>query len=370
MGRRQLNRKTVFGLLSLNWDKKKIKKECKISERTYFRILEQYKALPQEEKDKIRREASKEEDAKAQFEDYSFVQRWIQTMQSERVKSWRERLAQCRRIWVILQKKNPENWTVDDIKLRAIPELRKKARSVFTYLVSVRSLRPDFKPKISTKREKYAVNQAWKVKFEKLNENGRQLLKVFLATGNLQAQTLKHTHITLGCREGEKNYKLCKRGEIKEEQIGGLLGLRWEKVNWNSRRTDVFESKTGGGFEWLDCPLDLFGDTCFNLLMQYWEQKGKPASGRIFDIDVAELMRIYKEASEAVGMEINPHMARKIHASLCHDADIPLEIVAGDAPQGMVGVGWEDLTTLKKFYLAFSKKKLQTAKDQCRQLSL
>jgi len=77
-----------------------------------------------------------------------------------------------------------------------------------------------------------------------------------------------------------------------------------------------------------------------------------------------------REASEAVGMEINPHMARKIHASLCHDADIPLEIVVGDAPQGIVGVGWEDLATLKKFYLAFSKKKLQTAKDQFRQLQI
>jgi hypothetical protein len=369
-GRPKVDRKIFFQCLALNMSKAQIKKLIKISERQYFRMKPEWDKLPPEKQLEIRKEAEKGETAKKNFVEYEMVQKWIQRLQSERVVSWKERLCQAQRVWLILQKKDPARWTVDDIKLRAIPELRKKARSVFTYLVSVRSLRPDFKPIISTKREKYPVNTAWKGKFEKLNDNNRVLLKKFLDTGDLEAQTLKHVHITLGCREGSRNFNEWRLGRIEEEKIGGLLGLRWEKVNWNRKAIDVYESKTGGGFEWQDCPLDLFGDACFSFLQQYWEQRGRPATGRIFDSGVTRLRDIYKEVSEAVGMQINPHMARKIHASLCHDADIPLEIVAGDAPHGLVGVGWEDLTTLKKFYLAYSRKTVQAAKDQCRQLSL
>lgn len=370
MGRRQLDRKTIFGLFSLNWDKKKIKRETGISERTYFRSLAEFQALPEEEKAKFRREALKEEDAKTLFTDYAFVQKWTQRMQSENIKSWKSRLSCCEKVWLLLQKKNPENWTPDDVKLRAIPTLREGKKSIFLYLIAIRSLRPNLKEHLSTKREKGQISTTWKPKFEKLVENKRQLLTTFLNCGTLQRQTLKHAHITLGCREGVSNYDLFSMGKLDENKIGGLLGLRWEKVNWNNKTIDVYESKTGGGFEWQDCPLDLFGDTAFNLLIRYWEEQGKSSNGRIFNISRKELYAIYEEASDAVGIEVNPHMARKIHASLCHEADIPLEIVAGDVPHGIVGVGWEDLTTLKKFYLAFSKSKLQEAKDHCRTISL
>ena len=318
----------------------------------------------------MRRNALKEEDAKAQFTEYPMVQKWVQIMQSERIKGYRGRLSMCEKAWLILQKKNPENWTIDDIKLRVVPELRTRMKSIFAYLVAIRSLRPDFKPKISTKREKAPVNTEWKPKFEKLNENNRQLLQTFLNAGNLEAQTLKNVQIALGCREGRGNYSEWKAGRVTEENIGGVLGLRWNKVNWNNKSIDVYESKTGGGFDWTDCPVDLFGDTAPQLLRQYWESVGKPETGRIFNITIDRLEKIYNEGSQAVSIKINPHMARKIHASLCHEADIALEIVAGDAPHGIVGVGWEDLTTLKKFYLAFSKKKLAAAKDQCRTIAL
>ncbi len=377
MGRRQLARKTVFSLLSLNWDKKKIKKETKISERTYFRILEEYKALPETEKEKLRHDALKEEDAKALFTDYPFVQKWTQRLQSEKVRSWKIRLSLCEKVWLLLQKKNPENWTSDDIKIRAIPELRKGKKSIFNYLIAIRSLRPDLKKDVGTKREKAQVNTSWKPKFEKLIENDRALLKAFLSHGSLLAQTLKNVHITVGSREGVNNYREYGQNRMAETEIGGILGMRWEKVNWNNRTIDVYETKTGGGFDWLNCPLDLFGDTCFKLVTQYWESCGKPKEGRIFQIsaykeasDKESLYGIYAEASDFVGIDINPHMARKIHASLCHEADIALEIVAGDRPHGLVGVGWEDLTTLKKFYLSFSKKKLESAKTQGRTIAL
>lgn len=132
----------------------------------------------------------------------------------------------------------------------------------------------------------------------------------------------------------------------------------------------------------MNCPLDLFGERTFEMLREYWIQQGKPTVGRIFG-DVAYtpqvfhngdemfLTEIYKETAEAIGEKygrkgITPHFARKLHASLLIDADIPLEMVAGDKPFGIMGVGWEDLATLKKYYLAFRKSKIMEARMKAR----
>jgi len=367
-------------MLALNWDKKKIKREAKLSERTYWMIKAEYDNLPQNTKDQIKNEASEEEKAKAKFEDYEFVQRWVIRMRdADRVKSWKPRFNQCRRIWLILQKKNPENWTIDDIKLRAIPELRKRCpKTVFHYLIALRSLRPDFKMPdkegqiLSTKREKGKVSVAWRYIYKRIVQGKK--LEAFFKAGNdgsklgLEKELIKRLHVTLGCREGTKGK-------------GGIIHLEWEKVDWKNRTTDVYESKTGGGFYWLGCPLDLFGDRTFEMLKEWYEMNGKPSKGLMFPNlcygkkvethEELELRNIYKEAGEAIGEpDIKPHFARKLHASLLKKAKVPAEVVAGKAPHGIVGVGWEDLTTLMKFYVAFADEEIEEAKQKARNLNI
>ena len=367
LGRKMIDRSPIFRMLALNWDKRKIKRETKVSERTYWLVKAEWDKLSEAEREEIKRSATEEEKAKARFEDYELVQKWVVRMESERIKSRRGRLNLCRKIWLILQKKNPENWTIDDIKLRAIPELRKTTKSVFNYLIAVRSLRPDFKfpdekgETLSTKREKGKISFAWKYIYQRIVQEG--LVQKFFESARIDSENplrdegLVRTHVTLGCREGS-------RGE------GGVLGLEWEKINWKAKTIDVYEGKTGGGFYWLDCPLDLFGDTCFNLLEEYWVQCGKPREGKIYPMDYQQLKAIYDRIAKALDMNIHPHFARKLHASLLRSKDIKLEIVAGDAPHGIVGVGWEDLSTLKKFYIAFAQEDIQKTKEKARELAL
>ena len=369
MPRPKIDRGEVLRLMALNWNKKQIKKKVGMGEATYWRIKAEYDKLGEVERDTIRELATQEEKAKEKFMDYEMVQHWITRMRSgtAQIKSWRQRFNFCRRVWLILQKKNPQNWTIDDIQLRALPELRKRAKSVNHYLIALRSLRPDFKfpnekGDVLGTHKKSAPKIEWKYVYERLAQEGK--LEGFFKAGGFKAELVKRLHVTLGCREGSKG-------------IGGILGIEWDRINWKKKTIDIYEGKTGGGFYWEGCPLDLFGERTFEMLQQYWNERGKPTSGKIFEgmIYQYHLRPIYKETAKAINEQygskgITPHFARKLHASLLIDADVPLEMVAGDKPFGIMGVGWEDLTTLKKYYLAFRKAKIEENLQKAQKLNI
>lgn len=373
MGRPRIDRVSVFKMLALKWDRKKIKKEGKISEATFWRVTAEYNGFSEDQKEGIKGLALEEGRAKAKFEDYEYVQNWVSRMKNGRkpIKSWRKRFNACRRVWLILQKKNPQNWSIEDIDLRVLPEIRKKApRAINNYLVALRSLRPDFKfpdikGEILTTEKKPEPSFEWKNIYDRIMK-GEQV-ELFLRAGGFLPELVKRLHVAIGCREGTKE--------------GGILGLEWNRINWDKKTIDVFEGKTGGGFYWIDCSLDLFGDTAFNMLEKYWEEQGKPKTGLIFsnvcysDERKADfsLTGIYEESATAIKEQygrgaITPHFARKLHACLLIDQDIPLEMVAGDKPYGIMGVGWEDLSTLKKYYLAFTKRKIREARMKARRV--
>lgn len=384
MPRPRRNRNLIFKGFALNWNKRKIKREFHISERTYFRVKDAWEKLAQEDRDRIIREATQEEKAKAKLEDYEYVQRWIALMKSERLRSWKSRLNLCTKVWEILNRKNPEHWTYDDIKLKVIPTLRKGRKSIFTYLVAIRSIRPDFKhglKAIKTKGEKPKINFAWRIAFKQIVR--KQLLQEYFKASTIQSEyplrdeALVRCHVEWGCREGKSGFIRYRKGEVSETEIGGILGVRWEDIDWEAATISIYETKTGGGIKWLDCPMKLFGDSAYNMLKQYWLKEGKPQSGRIFNINIDELDAIHRRIRkhfEEKGHEwakvIKPHFDRKLHASLCKHAGIPLEIVAGQAPHGIVGVGWEDISTLMKFYIAIADKELKESRVKARQLQI
>ena len=371
MARPSFERDEIFRYLVSEYvGKEEIKKKTGVSERTYWRVKREFDLLDDTAKLSIRKVAEAELRSKwikSKFVDYKFVQHWIALMKSDKIKLWKRRFNACRRIWKILQKKNPEKWTSDDYKLRVKPQILKTNETDYGYAIAIRSLRPDLED-IPAKKPQPKYD--WKYVYARIMEQNK--LETFIKIGGFKHELLKRLHVILGCREGTTG-------------IGGILGLEWERINWRNKTIDVFEGKTGGGFYWLNCPLDLFGDRAFEMLHEYWIQQGKPTSGKIFG-DIAYdkggrdrlnggeyLTDIYKEGSEAIGEKygrggITPHFARKLHACLLIDADVPLEMVAGDKPFGIMGVGWEDLSTLKKYYLAFRKSKIEENRNKTRTL--
>ena len=370
MARPRFERDEIFRhLVSEYVGKEEIKKKTGISEATYWRVKREFDLLDDVTRLSIRKTSEAELRSrwiKSKFIDYKFVQHWIALMKSDKIKSWKRRFNACRRIWKILQKKNPENWTSDDYKLKVKPQILKTCETDYDYAIAIRSLRPDLEKDIPAKKPQPKYD--WKYAYARIMEQNK--LETFIKIGGFKHELLKRLHLTLGCREGSKG-------------IGGILGLEWNRINWRNKTIDVFEGKTGGGFYWLNCPLDLFGDRTFEMLRQYWIDQGKPTMGKIFgDIKYHRrkrqegefLTEIYEESAKAIGEEygregITPHFARKLHACLLIDADVPLEMVAGDKPFGIMGVGWEDLSTLKKYYLAFRKSKIEENRNKARTLS-
>ena len=266
MPRPRIDRGKLFRFLALNYPKKRIKKEMKIGEATYWRAKKEFDNLSDEEKETIRSMATQEEKAKEKFIDYEFVQLWVARMKNKPIKSWKRRFRDARKIWLLLQKKNPKNWTGDDYNLRAKPQILKTCETDYGYAIAIRSLRPDLEDDIPAKKPDPKFD--WKYIYERIMSQDK--LETYLEVGSFKHQLLKRLHLTLGCREGSTG-------------VGGILGLEWDRINWRKRTIDVFEGKTGGGFYWLDCPLDLFGDRTFEMLQEFWIQQGKPTSGRIFE---------------------------------------------------------------------------------------
>ena len=308
---------------------------------------------------------------------YETVQTFINERRGD-LEGLRDVLNHCERFWSFVGKKDPKLWTKSDwsgfLQEKTLVYNRKTYlltdSTRFGYSVAVRYVAPQLKDYYGmTKKLKQALKKH-RIKIQAFIEEFRYVMKSSKLT---DFDKLFHlTHVTLGSREGY---------DPKKE--ASILFANWNRLKWSSKTIDIFESKTGGGFFWEDCPLDLFGEE-FDLvgrLRRYWIEKGKPTEGRIFEITPKELSEMYrritqvyfefKAPSEYGVKTIRPHYSRKIHVNICaNDMGLPLELVAGEAPKGTCGVGWEDLTTLKSYYLSLkegrTQRRIELAKKRLR----
>lgn len=277
-------------------------------------------------------------------------------------------LNQCERFWSFTGKKDPKLWSKSDwsaflqektlVYNRTTYLLSDSTR--FGYAVAVRYVAPLLKDYDGmTKKLKQALKRH-RIKIKAFIDEFRYVMRSSKLT---DFDKLFHlAHVTLGSREGY---------DPKKE--ASILYADWSKLDWNSKTLDVFESKTGGGFFWEGCPLDLFGEE-FNLvskLRNYWIEKGRPSEGRIFPISPDELSAIYKRLTavyfefktpaEYGVKQVRPHYARKIHVNICaNDMGLPLEIVAGERGKGYAGVGWETIDVLRDYYLSLKEGRISS----------
>ena len=159
-------------------------------------------------------------------------------------------------------------------------------------------------------------------------------------------------HATLGCREGKPLVN----------PNASLLGINWGRYNREVKTIDVWEPKTGGGTWWRDIPLDLFFRDLPAKLETLWLSLDKPSEGRILPWSYEQLRGIYKKASKILGRKINPHDARRSHATWLLDADCDVRAIIGEYnPQRgegrALGVGWENPEIFFRRYGRLSKKK-------------
>jgi len=166
-------------------------------------------------------------------------------------------------------------------------------------------------------------------------------------------------HLTLGCREGWKTK-------------GGIWNLTWDTLYLTSSESpygypagDCYEGKTKGGTWWRGIYLQLFFPELPKELLQYRpdDYHGRKVLESL-GFTKSSARRIYRKIEKIIGRRFNPHFTRHTHATLLVKAGVPMQLVAGKPESAFFGVGWEDLSTLYKFYVSLSAWSLQEFKNE------
>ena len=296
--------------------------------------------------------------------DYETVQNYINHAQRQELKSYKAMLRMAEQVWRALGYKDPANWTIDPV----VEFIKTKTdASQGGYVSAVRCVAPQFSEKTN---KNYLATGFYREKIQRRRKPlfAQDILKVHEAIEARLTPYHKDTfdlHITLGAREGAKNTE------------AGICGISWDRFKDGFSRVDLFESKVRArGIWWRDCPVGLFFHDLPARLKQRWIEEGKPTTAKVIKGGYMELLRLYKEIRKACKEywqgkvdpnllkemgTLRPHDADKIHCNLCWDADISLEVVAGQhigksEGLGLVGRCWLSTDTIKKYYLSLTQR--------------
>jgi len=172
-------------------------------------------------------------------------------------------------------------------------------------------------------------------------------------------EALYKAQVNMGCREG------ARKGT-------GIVSLRWENINYNTRRCKIRDKGKKGkpARLWVQVPLDLFyWIHGWETLVRYHEQRFgyKPtqdqhAMGLVFPISYFSYRVMFHNTRHRCDSRIKqdletmkPHIFRKTHAQWAKRIGVSLENLCGDTESspciGRYGVGWDDPKVPLKYYL-------------------
>ena len=276
-------------------------------------------------------------------------------MQQKRIKGVAKAI---RRVWKLMDKTDPHTWTYTELMKRIETQYSKhineKDQKVFEKPAAVLhllgALNTVFKGIIPENFSADLSRPKGELKdfftFEEFNlfieacEGIAELSKVGW-------QALFKSQVNGGFREGTNGRN-------------GILGLLWENITFCTKRCKAVEKGGRGNASrvWENVPLDLFPWLHgWESLMQFWEEQGKPTSGRVFKISYDVYLSYFHKTRHKCNGRIageketfRPHIFRKTHAQWLRKLRVPLEIVAGEFPQGIYGVGWDNIQVLKDRY--------------------
>lgn len=296
--------------------------------------------------------------------DYETVQTYIKRARRDGLKRYRDQIQNARRAWTFLNGRDPAYWNADEV-CEYLCTLSRGAQS--RMLDSIRQVAPQIAIKGSR-------DQVQTGRFrEKLMRRKKDLFgnEINMMHKALESEkefeyirTIFDLHLTLGAREGST------------DPNSGLVGLTWDRFKKNFSKVDLYESKVRGGIWWRDCPLDLFFKDLPGRLKDLWIERGKPTTEKVLRNGYKGLTQLYKTIRNILRayyqdtadpsllkefITLRPHDADKIHVNLLWEAEIPLEVVAGQflgqsEGLGLMGRGWLDINVIKKYYLSLTQR--------------
>jgi predicted DNA-binding protein YlxM (UPF0122 family) len=359
----------LLDILELAWLKDKsvrlIARKYKVSHQTIRRILEDLKPYKQEIKLFLELVPRRKVfwNRTEETSDYETIQAYIRRAKRDELVKWKKTLALARKCWTYLKYKDPTRWTAQETH----DFLSTKTEgSQARYLDCIRQVAPQIADrkslqyiKTSRYREKLRLR-----KKDLFGSEVKMMLDALTEMGLHYHATILKLHITLGCREGGKKAN------------AGMTYIQWEHFKKDFTRLDIFESKVRGGIWWRNCPIDLFWKNLPKEIWSIWVERDKPTTDRLVLGGYRKLLKMYKEMrldwaqyfkgklEPSLFKEITtlrPHDADRIHCNLLWEADVKLEVVAGQylgrgEGLGLMGRGWLDINTIKKHYLSLTQR--------------
>ena len=368
----------VLDILELNYLKdrpyRKLAKKFETSYHTIFRLLKLAEPWKQEIAHYLVTIPRRKNFFNKQSEtsDYETVQNYIERAKRDKLKNWKTFVNTAMKCWKFLKYKDPCRWTANDVVayLDQAEGLGPSGQS--QHLDAIRQVAPQIADKhsresVKTGRYRQKIPRRKKEVFGPEYQMIRQALKLAEMDYELLVIDL---HVTTGAREGTKDTK------------AGMCGISWDRFKKNFTRMDLWESKVRGGFWSRDCPVDLFFKDLPERLRDLWIERGKPQDAKVIEGGYKALLDVYGTIRNVVAEEyrgkvepsvfkeltdLKPHDADKIHVNLCWEAEIPLEVVAGDYLGGMEASGlcgrvWLSVDTIKKYYLSLNKRSKRMGK--------
>ncbi|NIO36595.1 hypothetical protein GTO27_02720 [Candidatus Bathyarchaeota archaeon] len=295
--------------------------------------------------------------------DYETITTYIKRAKRDGLCNWKKVIKTAERCWKYFKHKNPKYWTAD-VVLDYLLTLSDGAQS--SMLDAIRQIAPQIADKNSTE---YIGTGRFREKVRRRKKDifGDEILLIHEGLEALSLtleKTVFDLHITLGAREGSKNPE------------AGLCGLSWARFKKDFTRVDVYESKVRGGIWCRSCPIDLFFKDLPQRLYGLWKIRKQPIQEKLILGGYKELRDIYKRIRQALKKywkkkldpslytelcTLKPHDADKIHCNLLWEAEVPLEVVAGQylgqgEGIGLMGRIWLDINTIKKHYLSLTQR--------------
>jgi len=307
--------------------------------------------------------------------DYETIQSYIRRAKRDGLKTYRKNIRCAGSCWAFLNYKDPELWTPEEVN-DYLATLKPAMSS--HVLDCIRLIAPKVGDKnfgLKTGRFREKIKRRKKDIFGKEN----QLIRVAIGKRDQELLTKYDLHITIGAREGQ------------QDPESGIVGISWDRFKEGFTKVDDFESKVRGGIFWRDCPVDQFYRDLPERLRALWTERGRPSNAKVFLNGYKEVLETYSRIRKILQEEyegkidpsllkeftsLRPHDADKIHVNLLWEAEVPLEVVAGqDLKQGegvgLCGRGWLDTNVIKKYYLSLTARsvRFQKIKTQIQEYS-
>lgn len=183
-------------------------------------------------------------------------------------------------------------------------------------------------------------------------------IKEILASDELTDE--EKLYLKLWLTTGAREYERPSTRGVKELGWGGIVGIKVSDINFKNCTLEVREPKTGKGLEpkiWHSIVIDLFFSGLCRELEQYVKEHGRGRDDWLWgspERGVKLYKSIVRKLRKLTGKPLVAHDIRRTHAYWLVQQDVPLELIAGGVTgeriESPLGVGWEDLMTMVRYY--------------------